>query len=88
MSSFSLHPHLRINDTRRHLQGSRRPVIEGLCLKLRDAGVPVDRATSAIELRHAERAAIFAAVGARLRLGAFALKGVDQMQTVFAPVGF
>jgi adenylate cyclase len=32
-------------------------IIEGLCLKLRDAGVPVDRATSAIELRHAERAA-------------------------------
>jgi adenylate cyclase len=32
-------------------------IVEGLCLKLRDAGVPVDRATSAIELRHAERAA-------------------------------
>jgi adenylate cyclase len=32
-------------------------IVEGLCLKLRDAGVPVDRATSAIELRHAARAA-------------------------------
>ena len=32
-------------------------ILEGLCLKLRDAGVPVDRAVSAIELRHAERAA-------------------------------
>jgi adenylate cyclase len=32
-------------------------IIEGLCLRLRDAGVPVDRATSAIELRHAEQAA-------------------------------
>jgi len=32
-------------------------IIEGLCLKLRDAGVPVDQAISAIELRHAERAA-------------------------------
>ena len=32
-------------------------IIEGLCLKLRDAGVPLDQAVSAIELRHAERAA-------------------------------
>jgi adenylate cyclase len=32
-------------------------IIEGLCLKLRDAGVPIDQAISAIELRHAERAA-------------------------------
>ena len=32
-------------------------ILEGLALKLRDAGVPVDRAISAIELRHAERAA-------------------------------
>ena len=31
-------------------------IIEGLCLKLRDAGVPIDQ-VSAIELRHAERAA-------------------------------
>jgi adenylate cyclase len=37
--------------------GDPNVIIEGLCLKLRDAGVPVDRATSAIELRHAERAA-------------------------------
>jgi adenylate cyclase len=32
-------------------------ILEGLSLKLRDAGVPVDRSISAIELRHAERAA-------------------------------
>ncbi len=32
-------------------------IIEGLCLRLRDAGVPIDRAVSAVELRHAERAA-------------------------------
>ena len=32
-------------------------IIEGLCLKLRDAGVPIDQAISAIEFRHAERAA-------------------------------
>lgn len=32
-------------------------IIEGLCLKLRDAGVPIEQATSAVELRHAERAA-------------------------------
>ena len=32
-------------------------ILEGLCLKLRDAGVPIDQASSAIELRHAERAA-------------------------------
>ncbi len=40
-------------------RGIRDPnvILEGLCLKLRDAGVPIDRAVSAIELRHAERAA-------------------------------
>jgi len=32
-------------------------IIESLSLKLRDAGVPIDQAVSAIELRHAERAA-------------------------------
>jgi adenylate cyclase len=32
-------------------------IIEGLCLKLRDAGVPLDQAVSAVEFRHAERAA-------------------------------
>ncbi len=32
-------------------------IIEGLSLKLRDAGVPIDQAISAIEFRHAERAA-------------------------------
>ena len=32
-------------------------IIEGLCLKLRDAGLPIDQAISAIEFRHAERAA-------------------------------
>jgi adenylate cyclase len=32
-------------------------IIEGLCLKLRDAGVPIDQAVSAVEFRHAERAA-------------------------------
>lgn len=32
-------------------------ILEGLCLKLRRAGVPVDRGISAIELRHAETAA-------------------------------
>ena len=32
-------------------------IIEGLSLKLRDAGVPIDRAVSAVEFRHAERAA-------------------------------
>ena len=32
-------------------------IVEGLCLRLRDAGVPLDRAVSAVELRHAERAA-------------------------------
>ncbi|MGC2409902.1 MAG: adenylate/guanylate cyclase domain-containing protein, partial [Methyloceanibacter sp.] len=37
--------------------GDPNIIIEGLCLKLRDAGVPVDQAISAIELRHAERAA-------------------------------
>jgi adenylate cyclase len=40
-------------------RGIRDPnvILEGLCLKLRDAGVPIDHAVSAIELRHAERAA-------------------------------
>jgi adenylate cyclase len=32
-------------------------ILESLCLKLRDAGVPIDQAVSAVELRHAERAA-------------------------------
>jgi adenylate cyclase len=32
-------------------------IIESLSLRLRDAGVPIDQAVSAIELRHAERAA-------------------------------
>jgi adenylate cyclase len=32
-------------------------ILEGLCLKLIDAGLPIDQATSAVELRHAERAA-------------------------------
>ena len=32
-------------------------ILEGLCLKLRDAGVPVDRGISAVEFRHSERAA-------------------------------
>ena len=32
-------------------------ILDGLCNKLRDAGVPVDRAISAVELRHAEAAA-------------------------------
>lgn len=32
-------------------------ILEGICLKLRDAGVAVDRGISAIELRHAEHAA-------------------------------
>jgi adenylate cyclase len=32
-------------------------ILEGLSLKLRDAGVPIDQAVSAVELRHAERAA-------------------------------
>ncbi len=31
--------------------------VEGLCLKLREAGVPIDRGISAVELRHAEAAA-------------------------------
>jgi adenylate cyclase len=37
--------------------GDPNVIIEGLCLKLRDAGVPIDRAMSAVEFRHAERAA-------------------------------
>jgi adenylate cyclase len=32
-------------------------ILEGLALRLRDAGMPVERSISAIELRHAERAA-------------------------------
>ena len=32
-------------------------ILEGLSLRLRDAGLPIDQAISAIELRHAERAA-------------------------------
>ncbi len=32
-------------------------ILEGLCLKLRDAGVAVDRGVSAVELRHSEQAA-------------------------------
>jgi hypothetical protein len=32
-------------------------ILEGLCLKLRAAGVAVDRGISSIELRHAEQAA-------------------------------
>jgi adenylate cyclase len=32
-------------------------ILESLCLKLRDAGVPIDQAVSAVEFRHAERAA-------------------------------
>lgn len=32
-------------------------ILEGLCLKLIDAGLPLDRGISAVELRHAERAA-------------------------------
>jgi adenylate cyclase len=31
--------------------------MEGISLMLRDAGIPIDRVTSAVELRHAERAA-------------------------------
>jgi adenylate cyclase len=37
--------------------GDPNVIIEGLCLRLRDAGVPIDRAVSAVEFRHAERAA-------------------------------
>ena len=32
-------------------------ILEGLCLKLREAKVPIDRGISAVELRHAENAA-------------------------------
>ena len=40
-------------------RGIRDPnvILEGLCLQLREAGVPVDRGISAVELRHAENAA-------------------------------
>jgi adenylate cyclase len=37
--------------------GDPNVILEGVSLMLRDAGVPIDRATSAVELRHAERAA-------------------------------
>jgi adenylate cyclase len=37
--------------------GDPNIILEGVSLKLRDAGIPIDRATSAVELRHAERAA-------------------------------
>jgi len=37
--------------------GDPNIILEGVSLMLRDAGVPIDRATSAVELRHAERAA-------------------------------
>jgi adenylate cyclase len=37
--------------------GDPNVIIEGVCLKLRDAGMPIDRAVSAVEFRHAERAA-------------------------------
>jgi adenylate cyclase len=40
-----------------HDIGDPNVIIEGLCLRLRDAGVPIDRALSAVEFRHAERAA-------------------------------
>src|SRR5690242_21442934 len=37
--------------------GDPNIILEGVSLMMRDAGVPIDRATSAVELRHAERAA-------------------------------
>jgi adenylate cyclase len=37
--------------------GDPNIILEGVSLMLRDGGVPIDRATSAVELRHAERAA-------------------------------
>jgi adenylate cyclase len=37
--------------------GDHNIILEVVSLMLRDAGVPIDRATSAVELRHAERAA-------------------------------
>jgi adenylate cyclase len=37
--------------------GDPNVVLEGVSLMMRDAGVPIDRATSAVELRHAESAA-------------------------------
>jgi adenylate cyclase len=37
--------------------GDPNIILEGVSLMLRDAGVPIDRATSAVEFRHAERAA-------------------------------
>src|SRR5262245_59408604 len=37
--------------------GDPNIILEGVSLMLRDASIPIDRATSAVELRHAERAA-------------------------------
>ena len=37
--------------------GDPNIILESVSLKLRDAGIPIDRATSAVELRHAESAA-------------------------------
>jgi len=37
--------------------GDPNVILEGVSLMMRDAGVPIDMATSAVELRHAERAA-------------------------------
>jgi adenylate cyclase len=37
--------------------GDPNIILEGVSLMLRDAGVPIDRATSAVELRHAQSAA-------------------------------
>jgi adenylate cyclase len=60
LSNERLHQALAVRDW---LVGDAREIsdpniiLEGLCLKLRDAGVPVDQAISAVELRHAERAA-------------------------------
>jgi hypothetical protein len=36
--------------------GDPNIILEGISLMMRDAGVPIDRATSAVELRHAESA--------------------------------
>src|SRR6187397_1877089 len=36
--------------------GDPNIILEGVSLMLRDAGIPIDRATSAVELRQAERA--------------------------------
>jgi adenylate cyclase len=37
--------------------GDPNIILADVSLMLRDAGIPIDRATSAVELRHAERAA-------------------------------